>query len=74
MLKAAAGTQTVLAISSGESEFYSIVKGVATGLGLKSMAADFGISLKLIIETDSVAGRGMTLRLGAGKVRHIETQ
>ena len=46
---------------------------VATALGMKSMARDFGLEVKLQLETDSVAGRGMALRLGAGKVRHIET-
>ncbi len=30
--------------------------------------------MKIVTETDSVAGRGMSLRLGAGKVRHVETQ
>ena len=73
-MKAAATTQTVIALSSGESEFYAIVRGVATSLGLKSMALDYGITRKIILETDSVAGRGMSLRLGAGKVRHVETQ
>ena len=28
----------------------------------------------LIIETDATAGRGMALRLGAGRVRHLHTQ
>jgi hypothetical protein len=74
VIKSASTTQTVIALSSGESEFYSIVRGVATGLGLKSMAKDFGVELELQLETDSSAARGMSLRLGAGKVRHIDTQ
>ena len=61
-------------MSSGESEFYAIVRGVATALGFKSMALDYGVVVKIVTETDSVAGRGMSLRLGAGKVRHVETQ
>jgi hypothetical protein len=74
VIKAASTTQTVIALSSGESEFYAIVRGVATALGMKSMALDFGLVVSLQVETDSVAGRGMALRLGAGKVRHIDTQ
>ena len=31
MFKAASTTQTLIALSSGESEFYAIVRGVATG-------------------------------------------
>ena len=74
VIKAASTTQTVIALSSGESEFYAIVRGVATALGLKSLAKDYGLAVTVAIETDSVAGRGMALRLGAGKVRHIDTQ
>ena len=74
MVKVASTTQTVIALSSGESEFYAIVRGVATALGFKSIALDYGVVVKLVIETDLVAGRGMSLRLGAGKVRHVETQ
>jgi hypothetical protein len=74
LIKAASTTQTVIALSIGESEFYANVRGVATALGMKSMAKDFGLEMKLQLETDSVAGRGMALRLGAGKVRHIDAQ
>ena len=56
--------QTVIALASGESEFYAIVHGVATALGMKSMAKDFELDVKLQLETDSVAGRGMALRRG----------
>jgi len=74
LLKASANTQTVIALSSGESEFYAIVRGTSVGLGAQSMCKDFGIAKELIVETDATAGRGMALRLGAGKVRHLHTQ
>ncbi len=73
LIKAASATQTAIAMSSGDSEFYSIVRGVMTAYGFKSMALDFCVVVKLVIETDWVAGRGMSLWLGAGKVRHVET-
>ena len=74
VINAASTTQTVIALSIGESEFYAIVRGVATALGLKSLAKDYGLAVTVAIETDSVAGRGMALRLVAFKVRHIDTQ
>ena len=74
LIKAASTTQTVIALSSGESEFHAIARGVATVLGMKNIAKDYGIQVKLGVETDSAAGRGMSLRLGVGKVRHVDTQ
>ena len=74
-LSFASNMQTVEALSSGESEFYGIVKGTAVGLGAASAAVDLGFKdLKVRVETDASAGKGIALRLGAGKVRHLETQ
>ena len=74
LLRASSSTQAVIALSSGESEFYAIVKGVATAIGMQNAAKDLGIKVAIAVETDSVAARGMALRLGAGKIRHIDTQ
>jgi hypothetical protein len=74
LLRASSNTQTVVATSSGESEFYAIVRGTSFGLGAKSMAADLGMTVELEVETDASAGRGIALRLGAGKIRHLHTQ
>ena len=74
VVKAASTTQTVIALSSGESEFFGIALGTATALGMKGMARDYGHEVKVAFGTDSVSGRGMSLRLGAGKVRHVDIQ
>ena len=67
--------QSVQATSSGESEFYAITKGLSNSLGMRSLTLDFGLLVfKIVIETDSSAGKGIALRLGAGKLKHIETQ
>ena len=63
-----------IGLSSGESEFHAIVRGPAPAVGMKSMAGDYGNEVKVALETDSVSGSGMSLRLGAGKVRHVDTQ
>ena len=46
-LKVWSTTQTVIAVSSGEAEYYAAVKGGAEGLAMQSMAKDFGIDLKI---------------------------
>ena len=64
VIKAASTTQTVIALSSEESEFCAILRGTATLLGMKSMARDYRLEVKVALDTDSVPGRGMSVRLG----------
>ena len=67
--------QTTQATSSGESEFHAINKGLSNSLGLRSLIKDYGLGdFKIIIETDASAGKGIAMRLGAGKMKHLETQ
>ena len=74
MIRLYSATQTVPAISSGESEFYAIVRGTSTGLGMKTNFLDLGKEVSLEIGTDSSAAKTMATRLGLGRARHIETQ
>ena len=53
MMKSASTTRTVIAVSSGESEFYAIVRGTVTALGMTSMARDHSHEVKVALETDS---------------------
>ena len=73
-VRGAASTQAVIALSSGESEFYGIVKGASCLLGLKSMVADLGKTVDGTLFTDATAGKGIAQRRGAGKIRHLDTQ
>ena len=50
------------------------MKGGATGLGLQSLLADFGIEIGVLIEGDSNAAKGTENRAGLGKARHIQTR
>ena len=47
------------------------MRGTATALGVKSMARDYGHEFKVALDT---FGCGMSLRLGAEKVRYVDTQ
>ena len=58
MIKAGSTRQTVIALSSGESEFHAIVRATATSCGMKSMARENRLEVKVALETDSVFGRG----------------
>jgi len=66
-------TQSIIGISSGESEFYALTKGAAIIFGFQSMAIDWGLEMKCLLQTDSNSAKGTVSRRGAGKLRHIET-
>ena len=72
LIKAWSSTQPILAMSSGEAEYYAMVKGASTALGLQSMAKEVGYSLNIALCVDSSAAIGISSRRGLGKVRHIE--
>ena len=72
VIKSWATTQSVIALSSGEAEYYGIVKAASQGLGFKSTLEELGILVDLEIKTDSSAALGISRRRGFGKVRHIE--
>ena len=57
LIKATSSTQAAVSLSSGESEFYGIIKGAGIGIGLRAMSADLGQHLGLRLHTDASAGR-----------------
>jgi hypothetical protein len=67
-------TQGGISRSSGESELYSVAKGMSEGLGLQSMCTELGIHLKVRVRTDSDACRGTCNRSGLGRLKHIEVE
>jgi len=72
VIKSWSNTQSVIALSSGEAEYYGMVKGASMALGIRSMLADLGVSLQIRLRTDASAAKGIATRRGLGKVRHIE--
>ena len=64
----------MIALSSAEAEFYALVKTGAQLLGIRAMLEDLGINqIRLRIKTDANAAKGIAMRRGLGKLRHIET-
>ena len=66
-------TQAVIALSSGEAEYYSLVKTASQSIGIKNMLSDMNINMDIDVHTDSSTAKSIALIKGAGKVRHIET-
>ena len=65
-------TQPVIALSSGEAEYYGMVKGAGNAIGIVGVFQDMGIQETVTLYTDSSAAKGISSRRGLGKVRHIE--
>ena len=65
-------TQSLISLSSGESEYYGVVKGGSVGLGVQAMLKDLGFELKLEILTDATAAVGIASRRGLGSTRHVQ--
>ena len=74
LIKSWSSTQSSVSLSSGEAEFYGVVKAAGMGLGYSSLLADVGIRVPLRVWTDSTATIGICGRQGLGKLRHIDTQ
>ena len=71
-LKPWSKTQSIIAKSSGESELYGVIRGSAEGLGLITLAKDFGVEIATRVHVDATAAKGMVERRGISRVRRIE--
>ena len=74
LIKSWSSTQSLVSLSSGEAEYYGVVKASGVGLGYQSLMADLGLRLPLRAWTDSTASIGVCSRSGLGKLRHLDTQ
>ena len=66
--------QSTISLSSGESEWYGLVKGCAVGFSTQAMLADWGLRLPVEVMSDSSAARGFSQRQGLGRMRHVQTR
>jgi len=71
-LKSWSLTQKVIALSSGEAEYYGLVKSGSQGIGIRALLGDLGVTCTVVLNTDASAAIGIASRRGLGKVRHIE--
>ena len=71
LLKSSSKSQTTVAMSTSESEFYSILGGAACALGLQSLLLDLGFTVRVELRSDASAAISLSNRRGLGKARHI---
>ena len=74
LIKSWSSTQASISLSSGEAEFYGVVKASGVTLGYQSLLRDVGLQLPIRVWTDSTATIGICGRQGLGKLRHVDTQ
>ena len=72
LIKTWSTNQAVIALSSGEAEYYSMVKGGSIALGFQAMIKELGVDLDIDLRSDASAAVGIVMRRGLGKVRHID--
>ena len=73
ILKSYSTTQSVIATSSGEAEYYGLTKSASIAIGIRGMFGDLGVQVGIDLLTDASAAKGIAMRIGLGKVRHLET-
>ena len=66
--------QSNIALSPCEAELNAALKGAVEGLNVQRLAASLGDNLTLELRTDASAARGVILRQGVGKVRHLQVK
>ena len=66
-------SQAVIALSSGEAEYYGLVSGLFQALGEQSTLQDWGIKVSIAGYMDATTGLSIGSRHGLGKVKHIDT-
>ena len=71
-LKTWSTTQNVVALSSGEAEYYAALKGAREAMGMQAVCEDIGINVKIVLHTDSSACLGICGRAGIGKIKHMD--
>ena len=85
VLSTSATLQSTVSLSSGEAEYYALLKGAADGLKMVAMAEDFGIKLgmevssktdppPLEIASDSTSALAFAQRRGLGRQKHVMTR
>ena len=74
VLKAWSTTQSTIAMSSAEAEYYALVEGAARGLGLQSMTQQMLIPKKIVLLTDSSAAKSFSSQRGLSRMRHMEVK
>jgi hypothetical protein len=71
-----ASTQKVIGLSSGESEYYSLVRCACEAIGLAGLLRELGMTLSIELWTDATAAKSIATRvgIGGGRIKHMDTK
>ena len=72
LIKSRRSTQSVVALSSAEAEYYGMAKGASVALGLQSVLKDLNVECSIVLKSDASAAIAVASRRGLGRVRYIE--
>lgn len=64
VIKSWSTTQSVVAMSTGEAEFYELIKCATMALGARSLLFDLGVHLNVRVLTDATTGKAIAPRRG----------
>lgn len=70
-IKSYSSTQSTIALSSAEAEYYTLVKSASIALGMQAMYRDLGERMSITLHTDASAAKAIAMRKGLGKLRHV---
>lgn len=73
LIKTYSKTQSLIALSSAESELYAMVRASAESLGIMALLEDFGKNAMIQFYVGASAALGVAQRHGIGKIRHLQT-
>jgi hypothetical protein len=71
LLETIVSGQAVIALSSGEAEFYALGNGASCSIMLRFLLGEFGVQATSLAESDSSAARGIARPIRSGKLRHL---
>ena len=73
LIDSSCARQSVVALSSGEAEYYALTRGAAAGRMTAQIWNIIGFpDIPLVIRTDSTAAKGIANRKGVGRVKHLD--
>ena len=68
-------TQATVALSSGESEFNAVIKALQEGIAIANLFEEMlEARPAIVLYTDASACKGMLLRSGVGRLKHLSTK
>ena len=74
LIKSWSTNQQTVATSSGEAELNSSVKGISEIIGIINLSFELGFCWNVRHSVDASACKGIMIRSGAGKVKHLSTR